>query len=78
MQRTSRVMLCLLTAALCLSARAMATTYTVSNTDNDGAGSLRQAIADANGNAGSDAIDFSVTGMITLTSGQISITDDVM
>ena len=35
-------------------------TYTVTNTDDSGAGSLRQAILDANGNAGADTIDFNI------------------
>ena len=39
-----------------------ATTYTVTNTNDSGAGSLRQAIIDANTNAGADAIAFNVSG----------------
>jgi len=39
-----------------------ATTYTVTNTNDSGAGSLRQAITDANGNAGADAIHFNIPG----------------
>uniref|UniRef100_UPI0016047CB9 DUF2341 domain-containing protein n=1 Tax=Stieleria mannarensis TaxID=2755585 RepID=UPI0016047CB9 len=37
-------------------------TYTVTNTNDSGAGSLRQAILDANANAGLDTIDFNITG----------------
>ncbi|PAY19121.1 hypothetical protein CKO51_12185, partial [Rhodopirellula sp. SM50] len=37
-------------------------TYTVTNTNDSGAGSLRQAISDANANAGLDTIDFNITG----------------
>ncbi len=37
-------------------------TYTVTNTNDSGAGSLRQAILDANANAGLDTISFSITG----------------
>ncbi len=37
-------------------------TYTVTNTNDSGAGSLRQAILDANANAGADTINFSITG----------------
>lgn len=35
-------------------------TYTVTNTNDSGAGSLRQAILDANANAGLDTIDLYV------------------
>ncbi len=37
-------------------------TYTVTNTNDTGAGSLRQAILDANGNAGADLINFNIAG----------------
>ncbi len=47
-----------------------AATITVTSTADSGAGSLRQAIADANPG---DTIDFSVTGTITLTSGELLI-----
>jgi hypothetical protein len=56
---------------------AYAATFTVTNTNDSGAGSLRQAISDANAAAGPDTITFSVTGTITLTSGQLGITDDL-
>ena len=39
-----------------------AATFTVTNTSDAGAGSLRQAILDANGNAGPDTIDFNIPG----------------
>ena len=39
-----------------------AATFTVINTDDSGAGSLRQAILDANGNAGLDTIAFNIPG----------------
>jgi hypothetical protein len=45
-------------------------TLTVTNTNDSGTGSLRQAIADA---TPGDTINFSVTGTITLTSGQLFI-----
>lgn len=53
-------------------------TYTVSNANDDGAGSLRQAIEDANDNSGNDTIVFdpvffSTARIITLTSGEIYI-----
>ena len=41
-------------------APAVGTVYTVTNTNNSGAGSLRQAIADANGHAGADTIWFNI------------------
>ncbi len=37
-------------------------TYTVTNTNDSGAGSLRQAIIDANNNAGADTINFNIAG----------------
>ena len=60
-----------------------ATTFTVTNTNNLGAGSLRQAILDANANAGvHDSIHFNIpgTGVRTITvSGSVlpAITDPV-
>ena len=41
---------------------AMAATFTVTTTADSGAGSLRQAILDANANAGLDTIAFNVSG----------------
>ncbi|NBC17997.1 MAG: T9SS type A sorting domain-containing protein [Bacteroidetes bacterium] len=38
------------------------TTFTVTTTDDSGAGSLRQAILDANANAGADVISFDIPG----------------
>jgi hypothetical protein len=54
-------------------ATADAAVFTVSNTNDSGAGSLRDAVAQANAAAGADAIEFGVTGTIVLTSGQIQI-----
>lgn len=53
-----------------------ANTFSVSNTNDAGAGSLRQAILDANAHIGTDTVTFSTAGSITLAS-QISITDVV-
>jgi hypothetical protein len=66
-------------AALSPSSFVPLANYSVLNTNDAGAGSLRQAVLDANANAGADTITFdpSVTGTITLTSGQINITDSV-
>ena len=48
---------------LCLAAAHLAaTTFTVTNTSDSGAGSLRQAITDANANPGADTIAFNITG----------------
>ncbi|HXU32070.1 MAG TPA: right-handed parallel beta-helix repeat-containing protein, partial [Thermoanaerobaculia bacterium] len=57
-----------------------AATFTVTNLNDAGAGSLRQAISDANGAAGADTIDFqaALAGTIVLTTGQLDITDSVM
>ncbi|MBF0179656.1 MAG: DUF4347 domain-containing protein [Magnetococcales bacterium] len=57
-------------------------TYTVTNTS-DGAGppagSLRQAVADANANPGADAIQFSLpaASRITLTAGSLTVSGDL-
>jgi hypothetical protein len=69
----------LLCAAIAPVQTVHAATITVMNTNNDGAGSLRQAILDSNANPGSDMINFgaAVTGTITLTSGELLITDDL-
>ncbi len=53
------------------------TSYLVTNLNDSGTGSLRQAVLDANANTGADEITFSVNGTITLTSGEIAITDSV-
>ncbi|QQR55204.1 hypothetical protein IPG41_01420 [Candidatus Peregrinibacteria bacterium] len=54
-----------------------AATFTVSNLDDAGAGSLRQAITDANASPGEDLISFSVAGSITLLSDLPIISDSV-
>ncbi len=62
-----------------LAGPAGAATFTVTSTSNNGAGSLRQAIIDANAAAGADTIDFApgVTGMINLTTDFPDITDSL-
>ena len=47
---------------LCLASAAGAATFTVTNTNDSGPGSLRQAITDANDNAGADTIAFAIPG----------------
>lgn len=60
---------------------AKAATYTVTTTDDAGAGSLRQAIIDANGSVGADTIAFSIAGagVHTITPATVlpAITDTV-
>src|SRR5262245_21764730 len=46
----------------CLAAVGSAATFTVTNTADTGAGSLRKAIDDANAAAGADTIAFNVSG----------------
>ncbi len=57
-------------------------TYTVTNTDDSGAGSFRQAIIDANANAGTDTIQFNIAGAgphtINVLSALPQITDTVL
>ncbi|MEZ5596734.1 MAG: LamG-like jellyroll fold domain-containing protein [Pseudomonadales bacterium] len=56
-------------------------TFTVTNTNDSGAGSLRQAILDANANGGADIIQFNIAGTgshtITLASALPTITGQV-
>lgn len=57
---------------------AEAATFIVSNTSDSGAGSLRQAILDANSTAGADTITFSVAGTISPASPLPTITDPLI
>jgi predicted outer membrane repeat protein len=60
---------------LCVIAiQAHAATITVTNTNDSGPGSLRQALANANNG---DRINFAITGTITLTSGGLPVTKNV-
>src|SRR5207237_607310 len=65
-----------------LEPRWLPSSFTVTNTNDLGAGSLRQAILDANANAGADAITFNIAGAgihtIAPTSALPSITDPVV
>lgn len=67
--------LLVLAFSLLTASMSWANTYTVSNTDDDGAGSLRQALSDANANPGVDEIHFSVAGTLVLLSNLPNITD---
>jgi hypothetical protein len=65
------------TAVLLLAATTMsahAATITVTNTNDSGPGSLRQALANANNG---DTINFAVTGTISLFSGELVIGKNV-
>ena len=59
----------------------LATTYNVTNVNDSGAGSLRQAILDANGHAGADTIAFNIPGSgvhtIVIASNMDAITSPV-
>lgn len=65
--------------ALILATPGMAATYQVINTNDAGPGSLRQAVVDANENAGTDQISFdsSVSGTLNLVSGPLELLDSV-
>src|SRR5262245_45937557 len=63
-----------------LEDRTVPSTFTVRNLADSGPESLRQAVLDANANPGADLIRFAPAardGTITLTSGELSITDDL-
>ena len=84
----SPVFLSIFIVAICMfgvsAASIQAATYTVTNTNDNGAGSLRQAIIDANAAAGADTIDFDTAGVfatpqtITLGGTELTISDDLM
>jgi hypothetical protein len=65
---TCLLLLCI--TPICLQA----TTITVTNTNDSGPGSLRQALADANDG---DTITFAITGTIGLTSGELLVDKSV-
>ncbi|MCP4388247.1 MAG: hypothetical protein GY802_08125, partial [Gammaproteobacteria bacterium] len=64
--------------SLLAAAPLQAATYTVTNTNNAGLGSLRNAVKKANANPGADEILFesSATGTLLLA-GQLTVTDPV-
>lgn len=66
--------------AVAFAPAARAATFTVTNTDDSGPGSLRQAIEDANAAAGADIIDFQIASYpdaVVLFSGELLVTDSV-
>jgi predicted outer membrane repeat protein len=72
MGRATRFAIGLLLCAVAIPAHAA--TITVTNTNDSGPGSLRQALANANNG---DTIDFAVTGTISLTGGGLLIAKNV-
>lgn len=68
--RGNRWSVCLLALVLGGAVPSFAKTLTVTNTDDSGPGSLRDAISTADPG---DTIEFSVTGAITLTSGSLTL-----
>ncbi len=69
-----------LAALAAMPSPAQAATFTVTNTDDAGPGSLRQAIEDANAAAGADVIQFQIPTLpdaIVLFSGELLVTDSV-
>jgi len=67
---------------ICVSGPVVASTFSVTNTGDTGAGSLRQAITDANNHVGADTITFNISGAgvhtITPLSALPAISDPVM
>src|SRR5438067_11476723 len=61
-------LICAATVSVC------ADTITVTNTNDSGPGSLRQALADANDG---DIIGFAVTGTIALTTGELLVAKNI-
>jgi hypothetical protein len=60
-----------------LEERCLPSTFMVTNLLDAGAGSLRAAVSAANANPGADVINFATTGAITLTSGELDVTDSL-
>jgi hypothetical protein len=72
---TCRILFATCLSALCFIALStQGATITVTNTNDNGPGSLRQAIADAHDG---DTIDFGVTGTITLTTGGLPVNKSI-
>src|SRR5438093_7741809 len=70
----SRINAVAIVLGLLLTTRVHADIITVTNTNDSGPGSLRQALADVNDG---DTIDFAVTGTIALTSGGLVVDKSV-
>jgi hypothetical protein len=81
MKFSLKLLAVLVSASFCL--QASAAIFLVTNINDTGAGSSREAIIDANATLGFDTISFDTAGVfatpqtITLTSGQLLIADSV-
>ena len=60
-----------------LESRVLLSTYVVTNHRDVGPGSLRDDVQQSNASLGPNTITFAVTGTITLTSGQLEISNDL-
>lgn len=65
------VVMAIAALALVVVSQGQSATFEVTNTNDSGPGSLRQAVADANVAPGADTITFAVTGTIVLTTAPI-------
>jgi hypothetical protein len=72
-----RAALAVAVTSVLASATATAANFEVTSSADSGAGSLRDAIAEANATPGADTLSFGGVSNITLTSGQIEITEDL-
>lgn len=78
--RGTALTLATLALSLTMASAVQAATFTVTNTDDFGPGSLRQAVEDANTAAGADVINFQIATLpdaIILISGELLVTDSV-
>lgn len=74
---SARFLLAACGASACLATSAQAADFIVSNTNDSGPGSLRQAIVNSNTAGGSNTITFSTSGTVTLASELPPITSNV-
>ena len=77
MKKNMKTVLTAVIILIAANAAIYADTFTVTNLNDTDAGSLRQAISDANGNPGEDVINVLVTGTLPLETALPTITDSV-